>query len=88
MASAAGHASIGSALSLQLLPRMVVTIVVAAAALLGLAAIMPNFDVSSFGAAVGLAAVGGVVGAEAVHRLLRGWLARLGHEAYAEPVKA
>jgi hypothetical protein len=121
MASAAGHASIGSALSLQLLPRMVVTLVVAAAALLGLAAIMPSFDLSGFGAAVGLAAVGveldglgsavvlvlgltahpfvlapaawpwpagGVVGAEAVHHLLRGWLARLGHEAYAEPVKA
>jgi uncharacterized membrane protein YvlD (DUF360 family) len=61
MASAAGHASIGSALSLQLLPRMVVTLVVAAAALLGLAAIMPSFDVSGFGAAVGLAAVGGIV---------------------------
>jgi uncharacterized membrane protein YvlD (DUF360 family) len=29
-----------------------------------------------------------VVGAEAVHRVLRGWLARLGHEAYAEAVRA
>lgn len=104
MVSAAGHASIDPALSLQLLPRMVVTLVVAAAALLGLAAIMPSFDVSGFGAAVGLAAVrgivnsllwplivgpaGGVAGAEAVHHILRGWLARLGHEAYAVPVTA
>jgi len=30
----------------------------------------------------------GVVGAEAVHRVLRGWLGRLGHEAYAEAVTA
>jgi uncharacterized membrane protein YvlD (DUF360 family) len=30
---------------------------------------------------------GGVVGAEAVHRVLRGWLAGLGHEAYGEAVK-
>jgi hypothetical protein len=27
----------------------------------------------------------GVVGAESVHRVLRGWLAALGHEEYAEP---
>ena len=26
---------------------------------------------------------GGLVGAETAHRMLRGWLARLGHEAYA-----
>jgi uncharacterized membrane protein YvlD (DUF360 family) len=29
----------------------------------------------------------GVVGAEALHRVLRGWLARLGHDAYAEVVQ-
>jgi Type I phosphodiesterase / nucleotide pyrophosphatase len=31
---------------------------------------------------------GDVVGAEEIHRILRGWLARLGHEAYAEVVRA
>jgi uncharacterized membrane protein YvlD (DUF360 family) len=30
----------------------------------------------------------GVVGAETLHRVLRGWLARLGHDSYAEVVKA
>jgi hypothetical protein len=30
----------------------------------------------------------GVVGAEAVHRILCGWLAQLGHTSYAQPVEA
>jgi hypothetical protein len=50
-------------LSLKLVPRMLATVLVVAAAR-------------------------DVVGAEEVHRILRGWLARLGHEAYAEVVRA
>ena len=50
-------------LALRLLPRMLVTIVVTAAALLALSAILAGVDISGFGAAVALAAVAGIVNA-------------------------